>query len=235
MYSFLTINFFELLAAMAGSLYLKSNNKIEVKIFVWFLWFSFINELVFGWLPSFVRDYDTFAFLKDTIFEFNLWIYNVVIIVKFIIYSIFFYSFIPNNFTRKILKYGVVLFVLYSIIYLITTKSLFISVSAPTYILGSFFLLLIVLIYFIEVLKSEEILNFKRTLPFYIAIGALVFHLTVTPLFIYLKFYRSKNASFVEIYQIILTAANIFMYTCYTLGFIICSQYKKISQEKRSY
>lgn len=226
--SFVIINIFELLAALAGSYYLnKRFDEINFKLVI-FLWFTLFVEVVFGWLPTLICGFDAFSFLRFTILEQNSWVYNISIIIKFVFYIYYFRFFIGRNVLKQILNYCVVFFILTSITNLLVSEVFFKMISSYTYILGALFLMVSVMFYFIEVLRSDEILNFKKTLPFYIAIGALVFHLSATPLFIYSKYYsNSKSPGFVEIYQIILMVANIFMYTCYSIGFIVCSRKNK--------
>jgi hypothetical protein len=223
------INLVELIAAIAGIVYItKYRVDTSARYLVYFLWFTVFIELIFGWLPRLILDIDSFSFLKDTWLEKNAWIYNIYIKVKFLFYPYYFSFFIVNKKTKNFLFFSILLFFISSVINLVFSNLFFTTVPSYTYIVGSLLLMVSVMFYFLEVLKSDEILNFHKTLVFYVSIGTLIFHLCVTPLIIYSKYYKNiKSPEFVQVYRIILTAANIFMYTCYTIGFVVCSRKNK--------
>ncbi len=218
--------FFELMAALFGVIYLIKCRDLSSRYFVAFLCFTFILELV-GHFINLAND-NFLSFIVGTKFENNYWLYNPFIIFNFIFYTYYFREHIRLLRVKKILLFFLLLYFLTSVINLVLSDVYFVSYSRYSFILGSILILFVVLFYFFEILKSDEILNFTKVLSFYVAIGALVFHLGVTPLFIYTKYYSSaKSPEFVQVYRIILTAANIFMYTCYTIGFIVCSRKNK--------
>ena len=172
-------------------------------------------------MPYIILTYNEFEFLRDTFLIKNSWAYNITIIVKFLFFSYYFNS-IYNSYWNKVIKFLTVFFLISAIINLIFSDIFFNGLSSYTYITGSILILISILNYFFEVLKSDEILNFNKTLPFYIAIGTLIFHLCMTPLFIYGKYYSiSRNPEFADLYKLILTSSNIFMYSCYILGLVI--------------
>ncbi len=217
---------FELLAALLGIFYITKYRDLPSRYFVFFLCFTFVFEVV-GYFPHLISE-NFLSFLKGTKFEKNYWLYNPYLIVNFLFYAYYFRYHIRSFKIKKVLGILLTLYLLSSLINLIFSDVYFVAFSAYTFIIGAMLILFVILIYFFEILKSDEILYFNKILPFYVAVGALVFHLGVTPLFIYSKYYsESKSPDFVQIYRIILTAANIFMYTCYTIGFIICLRKNK--------
>ncbi|MBQ0734155.1 hypothetical protein [Aquimarina celericrescens] len=229
MYYQLIINFFEIVAAVSGTIFLiKCRGSNHSRYLVYFLWFTVFFELIFAWLPYGVEIYESLAFLRNSIFEENIWIYNLYDIVSFSFYMIFFISFIERQKIRKMAMIAVSSFVIYLILSLIFFVDFSTEVSSINFSLGSLILLIIIASFFFQMLQSEKILNFYKIIPFYIGIGALIFHLSVAPILIYSKYYsNAKSPEFVKVYDLILTTANIFMYTCYTIGFIICLKKKK--------
>ncbi|WP_438711740.1 hypothetical protein ACSTS3_03960 [Aquimarina muelleri] len=220
---------FELIASISGSLYIAKYREDKTsRYFVCFLWFIFFTEL-FGTIPSLAyhADYEgLFSCVKGTFLEKSqLWLYNIQIIFSFAFYVYYFglnYKTPRFRFNMNVL---VLIYVLGAIINLIFSDVYFVRISSFSYTIGTILLFISGILYLYETLQSDEILSFYKIIPFYIAIGAIIFHLCVTPLFIYSKYYKSaKSPEFVQVYQIILTVANIFMYTCYTIGFIVCSR-----------
>ncbi len=229
MYSFLIINIFELLALVAGTIYItKYRAGFPARYFVFFLWLTFFVEIIFGWFPSLVYYVDSFSFLKGTLLEKNFWIYNIYHIINFYLYTSYFKWNINSSLSKKILNFLLVAFLISSSANLFLSNIFFTSLSSYTFIVGSVMFLLSISFYFFKMLKSDEVLSFNKTLPFYVAIGSLVYHLMITPIFIYDNYFNyEKNPDFVEVHEIILTSVNIFMYTCYTIGFFVCSRKNK--------
>ncbi|MCF4102581.1 hypothetical protein L1I30_12970 [Gillisia sp. M10.2A] len=221
----------ELLAAMAGSFYLfrvKPRNKYT-KYLVYFLWLTFVVEIV-GIYSSYAyfSDYKKLSFLKDSVFQRNFWLYNIKGIIEFSVLAYFFRSFIKTVSWKKTLKYLALFFILSTILNLIFSGSYFMAYAAYTAIAGTILVLISVGFYFCEMLKSEAILKFKSSLTFYIAIGVLFFQIVLTPLKIYSRFFiESSNPEFVALWKPLLVIANVFMYTCFIIGFLICSQKKR--------
>ncbi len=224
MFLIVIINFFEVLAAIIGSVYsFKYHKERGSRYLIYFLWLTVFVEVFFGWLPYFIQENEFFHYLRGTILERNSWIYNIEVIIKFLFYSYFFLSYIKNKKMRKTLNYGMIFFFITTIINLIFSNIFFETISSYTYITGSILLMISIVFYFMEIMNTDEILYFKKTLPFYIAVGALLFHLSMTPLFIYSRYYsNSRSPEYVSIYRLILTLANVFMYSCYSIGFLVC-------------
>ncbi len=223
------INLLELLATIAGTLYIaKYRDDNITRYFVYFLWLTVFVEFVFGWLPTLIYYMNTFSFLKGTFLEKNYWVYNIYFIISFYVYINYFKWNIKSIFFKKILTVLSAFYLISSFLNLIFSNFYFSSYSSYTFILGTVLFLFSIALFYFEMLKSDEVLNFHKSIPFYISIASLLFHVSVTPLSIYSKYFRmSKSPDFVEIYEIIFNSANIFMYTCYTFGFLICLKRNK--------
>ncbi len=223
------VNFFELLSALVGTSFIRKNKTSNLtKYFVYFLWLTVFVEIIFGWLPRLVYYQESFSFLKGTFLAKNDWIYNTYFIISFLFYITYFKLNLISKKFRKILSVLSIIYLIACVIYLINEGIYFTSISSVTYITGSILIFLSVLLYFYEIIQSDTILSFHTNLTFYIAVGAMVFHLIATPLFIYSEYYVfDKNPDFVKVRRIILYSTNIFLYTCYIIGFIVCSTKNK--------
>jgi hypothetical protein len=86
---------------------------------------------------------------------------------------------------------------------------------------GVVFTVVAICFYFMTILKSDKILSFYKTLPFWITIGILFFNLVTMPIFIF-----AKQLSFsASIYVYILVISNYVMYGCFAIGFIVSVKY----------
>ena len=226
----------EVLSALIGIYYIsKYQTPSVVRYFVYFLCLNVVVEL-FGNLPFVIEGSQYLSFLKGTFVEYNAWMYNSFTIVSYWFYISFFKWNLTNLRFKQVLNILTIVFLVISISYLLVTDVFFKSHTAFPMIFGTLIVVTSVFFYFFEMLKSEKILEFNNNLIFYIAIGAIVFHLCVPPLFIYSSFYSRKiSIEFVKIRQIILYSTIIFTYTCYIIGFAICISRKKICPRNKYY
>lgn len=222
---------FELFAALSGTYYLNQTGTRDkgLKFFVYNLWFILLIELIGMYAAwNYFDNYKTFPGLRDSVFSSNYWLYNSA---KIIYLTVFYNVFISQitSFRLKRFLYGLTLFFILScIVNYIFSDIFFKAFSSYTTISGSFILLLCIGSYYYEMLLSDRILYFYKNLPFYISIGAIMWHLSITPIFIYNRYLTSTNPEFVNFHIDFLRYANIFMYSSFAIGFLICSSRKMI-------
>ena len=224
----------ELLAAIAGSYYLKAAKTPikNSKLLVLFLWLTVFVEIFGAYSPvGYFSEYRYFPFIQNTVFQNNLWWYNLFAISNFAFFTYYFISFLRNKIFRRIAHMCIVLYLIISFGVYIITGSLFSSTSNFVMISGTLLLLMSVLSFYFELLRSDLLLQLKRLLPFYISVGVLIFNLCVTPVDILSDYFsaREGNEVFVKLHITVLFFANLFLYTSFILGFLICSKTKKFS------
>ena len=228
--NFLIVYILEIGAAIAGTFYLRKaiTPAPYSRLFVGYLWLVVVVETI-GFYPAFnyFTNFSYMPFLKETLFERNIWLYNVFKIVSFTIFYIFFIAQLQNKRTTRIFKWITVFFVLSAVLNLILTEVFFEQSSAYSFITGTFILLTLIFIYYFELLKSDKILYFYKSLVFYISVGLLLWYVTITPLFIFNKYFTSSSPEFVKLHSTILNISNYFLYCTYIIAFIFCSSNKK--------
>ncbi len=218
----------EICAAILGTMYYSKTKKQDtsVKYLVFLLWINVFFEVLARFRYA-IKSFESLFFLKGTLFEHNIWIYNISIVLSYILYITYFRFNLVNKFLKKTLMILVIFFAISTISNLIVSDVFFKELSTLTDVLGSLILLLSVLFYFYEVMQSDKVLIFYKVLPFYIAVGALVFHLIIAPIDIYFEYVNDSNIVFRRLRGVVLYSANIFMYTCYSIGFIVCLKRNK--------
>ncbi|MCB0457446.1 MAG: hypothetical protein KDC91_06850, partial [Flavobacteriaceae bacterium] len=114
-------------------------------------------------------------------------------------------------------------------IYFQFVKTSFFENSSFVIIVGTFLIMGVLFQFFYEILKSDYILKLKTYLPMYIAVGVFVFNLATAPLSIFSDYYNITNGNelFVKLQVYIVLISNLFMYSCFTIGFLVCSKKKK--------
>jgi len=230
----LPIPVLELITVITGFFYLKkATNAIKnTKYLVIFLLITFIVDLIGSYAAiGYFSNYSYFGFVENTPFRRNAWLFNSFMIISFSFYIFYFKSFLGNKKWKLILKVLTILFITSSIINLLFTDIFFNGSSKFTTIIGTLLLFLSVALFYFELLRSDVILKLKQFLPLYISIGILIFHLCVTPIDIFSKYFDmpSGNEVFVNLKASVLLYVNIFMYLLFTFGFIICSRTNKSS------
>lgn len=178
---------------------------------------------------SYFTDYEYFGFVEGTSFRDNVWLYNIFAILSYLFFVYYFLWHLKNTFFRKVVWFLLFGFLISSSLYLFFSDVLFVSISQWTTIFGTLLIFLSVIFLYIQLLKSDILLSLKHYLPLYISIGTLVFHLCVTPIDIFSDYFRKENNIFVQLSAGVLLYSNIFMYSTFIAGFIICAQKKKSS------
>lgn len=221
----LPINVVEILAAIAGTIYLKKvpAHNLSTKYFVWFLWLTVAVETVGMYAPlGFFEGYQFFSFLEDTVYQDNKWLYNSFAVITAIFYTYYFGQFIKSKTQKIILKVLVSFFVVSSVINLALSGVFFTEDSKYVYLLGTFLVFFSITLFYFELLKSDMLLNLKGYLPFYLSIGVLVFSLCMTPISLFSEYFNSENSAFVKLQSHLILYSNLFMYTFFIIGFYIC-------------
>lgn len=219
-------HFAELLAALGGSYYLFKIPQVKpiIRIFVYFLWLILLVENLGLYALFNYFDYGYFKFMEGTAFENNYWLYNSFHVLSYMVYFYFFIYQLKINKIRKYLTLMAWFFFASSISFLIFSGVFFVNFSFYTIITGTIILILCIAAYYYQMLTSDSILHFQKNPTFYISVGALIWHVVVTPLLIYGKYYSTTSPEFIKMYGLILTSANIFLYGIFFLGFIISSR-----------
>ncbi len=227
-YSLLT-RLFEGSAFLIGYIYYLKNRNDALRFFILFLGVTFFVEVI-GYYPKLMQEYyDKGLFLgfKNSIFRHNFWLYNLYLLVNISLLFKYFKKLINSEKSKKIFSLLFYVFLLFSITYWIITGTFFHSASIYNFIFGSSIIITGVLIYFYQIINSDQILYFKGNIIFYLSTILFVWHIVTTPLFIFGSFYNLDNPGFVEFRKIVLLSSNILMYLSFTLCFIYFLYKKK--------
>jgi len=199
---FFIVNY--LLIILVGITYLnKIKQSLPLKLFMWFLVYSLLTEIM-GTYFAFYAKINTAV------------IYNTWVIISYLFYSFLFFSMIKNKIKRKVI-FGITLsYLLYEIINTLFYQNYLTDVYAYSAILNKIFLVIIILMYFSELLKSDAILNIKESMAFWISLGVFIYSIGFIPVFVIAKFIEYKG-----IFRYVTFGLNIIMSLCFITGFII--------------
>ncbi|PWK19716.1 hypothetical protein LX78_01066 [Xanthomarina spongicola] len=212
---------FEILAAIAGLYFLNKTKNKSTRIFVFYLLYVVFVEFVAVCLIFFkstlLVSYLISLGIKSTSW-FNLfWLYGSILFVLF-----YYHSLLTNTKFKLVLKIMAILFSVVMLSHFIVFPNVFLTEHPPLYqISGLIITLICVALYFIEFLNDEKVLMIFQTFSFYATLGLFVWWLIITPVIFYDNYNTIADWDFANLKRRIFLFANIFMYTCFTVGFII--------------
>ncbi len=217
------------MAALTGVFLLKKYKNNVGKYFVYFLICLILCEILGGYTRLVFSD-KLLNFLVGTIIEKNYWWSTLYWKVGAIMFFAFYYrKTIRTKFFREILKYVSYSFLAFSMIYILCHwKEFFVSFFPIISVLGSVIIFLCSVFYFIEVLQSDHILTFYKSLNFYISAAIFVWWLIITPIVFYDNYTTyevdvyERDWNYIRLRALIYLSANIFMYSTFTFALIFC-------------
>lgn len=208
------IVFTELLAAVAATITYSKYRKTPAKHFLWLLWYIVITETV----AHFALKYNFLIHIDDEGVKYNLWLTNLLYLIFFPTCFYIYHQMVESVRYKWCIKLFAILYLLISLVNWIFIQDFIMSWSELPFITGSMMLVVTIIFYFIELLRSEKIIVFHRTLLFWISVGLLLFHTGTLPFSAQINGYAlipGIHKLFLIIYILAIT-----MYVLFTIGFI---------------
>ncbi len=218
----------EILAAVTGLILYKKYKLTAAKFFIWFLIYLVIYDFS-GSYVNYTKDNQVFSFLQGTVFIRNFWWSTLCWKIGAICFFAFYFNKVLNNKAfKKIIKYSAYTFFTFSVIYIICNwHDYFIRFFPIISILGAVIVFICTVFYFIEILQSDRILTFYRSINFYISAAIFIWWLIITPLIFYDIYNTNKDTDFLFLKWQIYLFANILMYLTFTFALIFCNPEKE--------
>ncbi|MCF1192781.1 hypothetical protein LRR18_14395 [Mangrovimonas sp. AS39] len=230
-YAFLTRSV-EIIAALIAIFNFKKFKDSDVKYFIYFLIAVAALELI-GSYPSYVVKYAFLSQVREklhgTLIETNYWLFNIFWkLGSALFYSFYFRKILKTErFKRIIWSLTLILVAFFLIYYVFNIKYLFTRpLYTPMVLLASFIIILCAIMYFVEMLKSESILYFHKSINFYISTVVLIWWLIISPLNFYNAYFTTADWNFIILKWQIYLAANFFMYSTFGFALIYCKPNK---------
>ncbi|WP_149025889.1 hypothetical protein [Polaribacter sp. BM10] len=124
----------------------------------------------------------------------NTWVYNFLTLVEFNFLLFFLRDILLFTNTKKYINYFIIgfnaIYFLTSIFYLFNNTYL-ITYNSIASISGGVFITLSVFLFFKDFINSDKILNFKKSLPFWISVGLLIYYLGSIPATLMMNAFQS--------------------------------------------
>ncbi|MGM5471125.1 hypothetical protein ACS386_12675 [Flavobacteriaceae bacterium LMO-SS05] len=225
-YMFLT-RLVESIAVLTGLIFYKKYRNTPQKYFIWFLIYTLLVEVI-GSYTVFIHDIPSLKFIKDalrgTLIQKNYWWFTIFWAVgSALFYAFYFYKNLKNMRFRLIVKYAGTLFLISSVCYLsFNFSTLFKAIMPFIKLSGAAVIFICTILYFIELLKSDQVLSFYRSLNFYISSTIFIWWLVTTPVVFFEIYFSSADWNFVFLRWQIFLFMNIFMYLTFSFALLWC-------------
>jgi hypothetical protein len=199
-----SINVIELITILIGAYHYKKYKDTILKYFLWFLIYGFATEMSGVFIGNVLKkpSYIVFNIYAIAYYIFNFWL---------------FIKYFKRKSNRKITKVFSAISIVVFIINTVLFQSIFSGNQSYTWFVGGIFSIITIVLFFVELLNSDAILNVKHLLIFWVAVGIFLFQLGFLPVFIATKYINYSNGL---TYGYILLILNLITSLCYSLGFI---------------
>lgn len=221
-YLFLTrLLFFS--TAIIGVLNYKKYKGTIVTKFIYFLVFIVFIELIANY-PRYLIYFNKYYLLDGFLIKRNYWWYTITWTIGSALFFSYYY--------QKLIKTKVLKYILRSLFWLMVSiilitlivdyKQLFSSFPIVFEISCFLVIVLSVICYFIEILQSDNILNFYKSINFYVSSAILFWWLIITPLIFYEVYYSTSDWDYMILKWQIKLFANFVMYLTFSVALIWC-------------
>lgn len=205
----------ELISAVVGTFYFYKYKNTYLKYFLLLLWYITITEFT-GWYGGINK---VFGFYHENGYYYISWMYNLLRIVTFTTLFFIYFKCLKTKIFRKWILIFAFTYIIIVIINWWIIQSFIFEKSEMPKIIGSIFLIVSIIFYFVELLRSEKILIFHRLLLFWISVGLLLFYSGTIPFALKYNGYALIPGIPTHLFMIIYILA-IVMYLTFTFGFI---------------
>ncbi len=210
------------LAAVIALFCYKKYGQSTAKFFLFFLVYVFFCELL-GTYTHYIIE-GPLQFLKNTVFEKNHWwvtlFWNIGSVLFF---CFFYYRLILNYKFKKLIKWLCIGFLVLAVFIISTNFNKYFHGMFPSLLIaGGLVVLTCVCLYFYELLQSDKILSFYKSIYFYISTTIFVWWLITTPLIFYNVYFTTADWNFIILKWQIFLFANMFMYLTFSFALLWC-------------
>ena len=213
----------ELTAALTGIILFKKFRFTYARYFIYFLIYLSLGDFI-NTYSHYTESDEIFGFLKGTVLEENYWWSTLFWKVGAIMFfSFYYYKILITKQLKAIIKYIGIIFFIFSVIYILFHwDEYFISFFPAISVFGACIIFICTVFYFIEVLQSDKILTFLRSLNFYISAAIFIWWLIITPIVFYDIYGENRDLTYIQLKKYIYLLANIVMYSTFTFALIFC-------------
>jgi hypothetical protein len=157
---------------------------------------------------------------------YNLWIYNLALILRNLFYGVFFEMLIPDRKQKRVVRFAAAVIFIFGI-----ADYLFIEtphqVNSYNIIAGNILVILMCFLFSRSLLEQDKLIVLYRHPAVWISLGAFVYHTGSLPFFICLKYWAIEFPKLSISLLYINHSLNIIMYLLFITAFVCKPQYQR--------
>ncbi len=213
----------EIIAAVTGILLFNKYKYTVAKYFIFFLCYLSVGD-IFNTYTKFIKNNGVLSFLEGTVLEKNYWWSTLYWKIGAILFFVFYFQkILKTEKFRNIIKYSGFVFLIVSLVHIMINWDYFFSRFFPIIsIMGVIIIFECTVFYFVEVLQSDKVLTFYKSINFYISSAIFVWWLIITPIVFYDIYGENRDLIYIHLRRFIYLSANILMYLTFTFALIWC-------------
>ena len=210
-------------AALTGILLYKRYKSTHIKYFIWFLVWVVVLEIL-AYYPRLLIDLGKYDLVKESLLKNNYWVYNFGwVLASTLFYPWFLRKKYKSKTLVKIIKYLQYGFIVLFFVTMFDDFTDFFTktTSLPIVLANIIIILLSTIFYLFEILNSDKLLTFFKSIYFYVAAICFVWWLVHTPLTFFQVYYNRADPDFIVLRNFIKLIMNIIMYFGFTIALIV--------------
>lgn len=143
-------------------------------------------------------------------------VYNIYKLLSLTVYFFLFRAYIQGETKKKIILGVFISLMIYGVFNFIFTYPSILQYHLNTWIYSDFCFIILILIYLLDLLQSNLILNLRHVLLFWVSIGNLLFCIGFLPVFVLSTYFNYDG-----IWDYTIFSLNVIMHICFITGFLI--------------
>jgi len=215
------------LPAIIGVYSYRKYKNTHAKYFIWFCVYVAIVEIIGSYKVIFEK-IESLNFIntyfEGTLLENENWWYLIFwTLGGALFYAYYFWILLENNISKKVIKFSAIIFLIFFVInFYLRFNQISSSAQIPINIAQAILILLAVILYFLEILKSNKILSIFSSIHFYIGATILLWNLIMVPLTFYDIYFNRSDMEYSILKALIYLGCNTFMYITFSFALIWC-------------
>ncbi|WP_340202020.1 hypothetical protein [Ascidiimonas sp. W6] len=200
------IKYIALASAIINTIFFFKYAGGKAKYFFYSIWFIAITEFSYRFFYYNVFNEDISS---------SKIVANSYTLIQFSFYFIWYRYLLKNKVNKRLLLWFLGLFYVAFVLISFFLQDFSEITQSYVYTIGMIFLVVSIILYFMEILSSEFTLQFGKSVFFWFSLGLLLFHVPFMP-FMFIAEYLNFNKSIP--YSVVLFGLNFIMHGCFIFG-----------------
>jgi len=213
----------EFLAALTGILCYKKYKFTVAKYLIFFLIYAFFVDLL-GSYPEYLYDMDLYYLIEGTLIQDNywwftiFWFFGIVAFISYVNYNI-----VKKTIYKKTVKYVFYSYIILFLIYCIVNfEKVFLMLDPFIMTLSLWTIFVCVCVYLVEILQSDDVIYFYKSIYFYINSAFLFWILLLGPMVFYEIYFSTADWNYIILKYQVYLSVNVIFYLTLSIALICC-------------